>query len=57
MVDPIFHGACLADALKQLNDFLEVTDVEDWKDEADVAIMTVAILQRLPAGLAYIRFG
>ena len=36
--------ACLADALEQLNDFLEVADVENWEDKADVAIMTVAVL-------------
>ncbi len=37
-------GACLADALKQLNDFLKVSDMEDWEDEADMAKVPIAVL-------------
>lgn len=47
---------CLANALKNLNDFLEISHVEDGKNEPDMPEMTVACLQIFPTSLAFLLF-
>ncbi len=49
--------AYLANTLKYLDDFLEISNVEYRQDKAHVSEMTVAVLQRLSACIADVGLG